>query len=532
MQRLKKAVYPLFIIALLLFSACSPADMGTAAPEQITLTVKMDGSGQGTLADKVPAENSPENAAPQGGPPNGSAPAFDGTQPEGGMPPQGGTPPDGAPGGAPPDGTQGGNPPGVPGGGPGGAPGGMDSASVPLVGVYSVDGTTLSETGKSYLASETDQSAIYVFNGGKLTLKNATISTSGGSSSSDASSFYGLNAGALAGAKSSIDISDSTVTTSGNGANGVFAGGEDALVNVTNSQIDCTGQYAHAVMATLGGTLHINNVDMSTTGASSGAIATDRGSGTITVTGGLIKTSGSNSPAIYATGDITVSNASLSSSGSEAAVIEGANSITLNSSSLISTKEDKWGVMIYQSFSGDAEGNEGDFSMTGGSLTYTSSKGPLFYVTNSTANILLKDVEVKAVSGVLVNASAGRWGKEGANGGTAVLTADKQALEGDLSADAISTLDLTLQNNTSLIGAINSENTAKEVSLTLDASSIWTVTADSYLTTITNAAGFAGTTVSNIKGSGHNVYYKTSANPDLAGKTYSLNGGGYLKPVE
>jgi len=44
-------------------------------------------------------------------------------------------------------------------------------------------------------------------------------------------------------------------------------------------------------------------------------------------------------------------------------VIEGSNSITLDDVDLSSTYEDKWGVMIYQSFSGDAEGGEGTFTL-------------------------------------------------------------------------------------------------------------------------------------------------------------------------
>ena len=67
-------------------------------------------------------------------------------------------------------------------------------------------------------------------------------------------------------------------------------------------------------------------------------------------------------------------------------MIEGANTIDLNNSTLTSSVADKWGVMIYQSFSGDAEGSEGTFTMTGGSLVYTAN-GPLFYVTNSTGII-------------------------------------------------------------------------------------------------------------------------------------------------
>jgi hypothetical protein len=89
---------------------------------------------------------------------------------------------------------------------------------------------------------------------------------------------------------------------------------------------------------------------------------------------------------------------------------------------------------------------------------------------------------------------------------------------------------MTLQKGSSLEGAINTANTAQSVNLTLDATSSWSVTADSYLTCLTDDGGISGTSVSNIKGNGHTVYYNTSACSALGGQTYPLNGDGYLKP--
>lgn len=417
---------------------------------------------------------------------------------------------------------------------PGGAvPGGSsDSSSATITAAYTLDGGTETLTGQTITASNTDESAVYVLNGGSLTLANSTITTSGETSSQDQSSFYGLNAAVLAGAGSSITMSDSTISTTGSGANGAFATGEGSSVTLTNVTINATGGGGHGVMATLGGTLTLNNVNMDTTGANSGAIATDRGSGTITATGGMVTTSGQDSPGIYSTGAITVSGATISASGAEAAVIEGANSITLNNVALSSTLEGKWGVMIYQSMSGDAEGTQGVFTMTGGSLAYTSTSGPLFFVTNSTGIITLKGVSLTAGSGLLVQAGAtDRWGNAGSNGGTVILTADGQTLAGDMAADAISTITAALQNGSSLTGAINADDTAQAVTLTLDAGSTWNVTADSHLTCLDDSGGISGTTITNITGSGHTVTYDPAVCPALAGQTYSLNGGGTLQPA-
>jgi hypothetical protein len=212
-------------------------------------------------------------------------------------------------------------------------------------------------------------------------------------------------------------------------------------------------------------------------------------------------------------------------------VIEGASSIVLNSVDLSSEAAGKWGVMIYQSMSGDAQGTQGTFTMTGGSLA--AADGPLFFVTNSIGVITLKGVDVTAASGILLKVAGGNWGNEGSNGGTAVLTADGQAVSGNLVADSISRLSITLQNGSSLSGAMNADDAAKVADVTLDATSTWNVAVDSYLTSLTLTGGISGSTIANIAGNGHTVYYDASnaANGALGGQTYSLSGGGALQPA-
>ena len=405
-----------------------------------------------------------------------------------------------------------------------------DEGLATATGAYTLDGGTATLSAETYTATEEDQSGIYVINSAELTLSDATIITSGNTSSDENSSFYGLNAGVLAAYNSTVNLTNSSITTSGTGANGAFATGNGSSVNLTNVSINATGDGGHGIMATQGGTATLTNVTITTSGAHSAPVATDRGSGTVTTTGDNITTSGTDSPCYYSTGLLTITDSVCNAIGSETAVIEGANSIILTNSALTSSIEDKWGVMIYQSFSGDAEGTNGVFTMTGGSLSNTASNGPLFYVNNSTGNITLTNVDLNAVSGTIIEAGANeRWGKSGSNGGTVILTADKQNLEGNMIADSLSTITAALQNGTAFTGAINSENTARAITLSLDESSIWTVTADSYLTCLTDAS-ISGNTVTNIVGNGHTVYYDKDTCIELGGQTYTLSGGGTLKP--
>jgi hypothetical protein len=353
----------------------------------------------------------------------------------------------------------------------GGAPGGSSTAVQPTAAALTVSGEIKTADGQTYTAADQDESAVLVSNSGNLTLTNTTVKTTGNTSSNDSSSFYGLNAAVVATAGSSVTMSDSSISTTGSGANCAFATGSGASVTLSNVKIDATGGGGHGVMATQGGTVTLKDVVITTAGANSAPLATDRGGGTVTATGGSATATGKDSPALYSTGTITVNGGTYKATGAEAAVIEGANTIILNSVDLSSTMADKWGAMIYQSMSGDASGSQGSFTMTGGSLEYSGAGGPLFYVTNTTADIALKGVTVNVASGVLLKAAAGNWGNSGSNGGTVNLTGDGQTLSGNVVADSISSVNISLTNSSSLSGSINADKTAKAARLTLDATS-------------------------------------------------------------
>lgn len=404
--------------------------------------------------------------------------------------------------------------------------GGSSTSTSTGTATYLQSGKTVTQSNQNITASNTDESAVKVTDSGTYTLSDSTITTTGNTSSMDNSSFYGLNAAILAESGSKIALSNTNVNTSGSGANGVFACGEGSTVNLSNVKINCTATGAHGVDATKAGVLNLNNVDITTSGdGASAAIATDRGGGTINVSGGTVITNGTKSPGIYSTGDITVSDATMTANASEAVTIEGENTVKATNCSLTGKKN--YGVFIYQSFSGDAEVGSGSFTMEGGSLT--AAEGPMFYSTNTTAVINLKGVTLNTASGTLLKAGADQWGTTGSNGSNVTLNADSQSLAGNVVLDNISIASLSLKNSSSLKGTVNSDNTAKSIAMTLDSTSTWNVTGNSYITNLTDA----DTTLANIDDNGYNIYYNSSdsKNSWLNGKTYTLKDGGKLIPM-
>ena len=160
--------------------------------------------------------------------------------------------------------------------------------------------------------------------------------------------------------------------------------------------------------------------------------------------------------------------------------------------------------------SGDADSGTSSFTMTGGTLT--SLSGHMFHVTNTHAVITLSGVTlVNEGSDILLSVCDDGW-SGAAN--TADLIADSQALTGTILVGDNSTLNLTLTNGSSFGGTFSGEITnAKDetvssetgtVSVTLDETSTWTLTADTWI------AEFSGNAESVI-GNGYTLYVNGTA---------------------
>jgi len=217
------------------------------------------------------------------------------------------------------------------------------------------------------------------------------------------------------------------------------------------------------------------------------------------------------SAGIYSTGTITASNATITSAIADGGVIEGSNNITLNDVTMSGEPD---GIKIYHSESGDASGFTGTLVVNGGTMTATA--GPAIYVENETAVITAENSAAFSASTNDIIASD--------DSSAVTFTATAETLTGNLVASTASTFAASLTSSTTLKGIVTN------VALTIDATSKWNVTGNSVLTTLSDASGISGTTISNITGNGYTIYYKSSLNSALGAKTFTLAGGGYLKP--
>lgn len=417
----------------------------------------------------------------------------------------------------------------------GAAPGGSSApTSYTAANTYTED-TEVS--GEAFTSTGTDENAILVEEGANVSLSDITLSReSSDSTGGDNSSFYGVGAGILA-LNGNLTITDSTIETDAAGAAGVFAYG-DGNVAVSDTTISTKQDTSGGIHVAGGGTMTAKNLTVTTEGASSAAIRSDRGGGTMDVTGGSYTSNGSGSPAVYCTADISIADATLTATGSEAVCIEGLNSLTLKNCDLTGDMPENeqndctWTVILYQSMSGDSEVGNSTFSMTGGSLT--SQNGGLFYTTNTESTFYISDVTLNNSDSddfllkCTGNSNARGWGTAGANGADCKFTADTQTMEGSIIWDSISTLEVSLTNDSVWTGAfVQDESNAGNggdgyANLSVDSSSTWLVTGDSTLSSLSCAGTIQdakGNTVT-IQGTDGTVYVEGTSSYTITVTSY------------
>ena len=370
-----------------------------------------------------------------------------------------------------------------------------------------------------YSSEKADENALLINGDIDVAISNIEVNKTGDSDGGDNTSFYGTNSAILAKSGANLTIKNITVNTDATGANGVFCYGGSATTNnssndgtevtISDSTITTTKDNSGGIMTTGGGAMKASNLTVNTAGTSSAAIRTDRGGGNVTVDGGTYTTTGQGSPTIYSTANVTVNNSDLIAKTSEGIVIEGKNSVTINNCNLTDSNTKLNGqsttyknIFLYQSMSGDAATGNSEFTANDSKII--TNKGDTLYVTNTTAIINLSNNTIinNDSTGNFLRVQKDSWGNSGSNGGDVILTLNNQEATGNIVIDEISTLDMTMKENSYYEGIINGDNSAKSIKLKLDKTSKIKLTGDCYITELEDS----DTTYSNIDFNGHKLY--------------------------
>ena len=398
---------------------------------------------------------------------------------------------------------------------PGGMPGGgANTQTFDYTGTYEgvlvADGEEVTSSDETAEATASDQNAALTENGGSLTITNDTLTKSGDDTNGDNCNFYGVNSILTAVGEDSVaTVSNSSLSASSEGSNGIFAT-DNATVYASNSSISTTAGNSRGLDATYGGTIIANAMGIETQGDHCAATATDRGGGNVSVTNSTLATNGSGSPIAYSTGDIELSNVTGTATGSQLVGMEGLNTVLISDSTLTSSNTSTTGsdpvangIIIYQSTSGDAEATTGEtatFKASDSTLSSAIESGTMFYLTNTSANVVLENTDLDFDSDaadllMAVGNDSNNWGNAGSNGATVTFTGLGENLSGDIVADTISSADVYLLDNTTWAGATSIEENANgstseaPITINVDGTSTWVVTGDCTVSALNVADG-------------------------------------------
>jgi len=397
-----------------------------------------------------------------------------------------------------------------PGGGggrpPGGMRGGRDNSSRAPEGAYYKlsDGSSIVSDSETFATDSSDYNVVQVTNG-TLTLNNGTVIKKGDSKAGngDATSFYGTNSAVYASGKDSkIIMKAGSIDTDAQGSNAVFAT-NGATIEVTGTKIRCHKTVSRGLHATYGGIINAYDIDIITDRATSSTIATDRGGGYVTVTGGIATAKGDHCAVLYSTGVITANKLTGLAEQGEIAIVEGDNEVIINDCDM-TAGSDKRAMMMLQSGSGDADGVNAKITVNNSRLTVQGASTPLLEVpTLNRGTLTLTDVTLDVPSGVLMLVDYNTQWRTYGGIGNLILQTTKQSWEytGSVAADGYSTANVTVGNNVTWKGANDSAKTAKVSSVTIEKGGKWILTTDSYVTTLNNN----GT----IDRNGHSLTYTT-----------------------
>lgn len=397
------------------------------------------------------------------------------------------------------------------------------------------------------ISKEDNKSVIQVSNKAKYNATNLELTKESGKSTDfDSSTLYGLNSTFIAKEGSEIFLEDSKLSSSISYSSAFFATGLETTATLNNVELSTDKDNSSALNASSEAKIDISNSEIKTKGNNSAAIKTLDANSLININDSTIITEGQNSTLLYSKGKIEALNIK-GTSNSYLAIIEDRNSLELTNANLITNGQDKTineylgAFLIYSQESASASNN-----YTSAKLDIIDSiieinkdsswydKTPLFYLTNTEANINITNTTLNYGSDILLKAVANsEYGDIGDNAASVTLTATDQELTGEIIVDSNSKVRLNL-NNSTYEGKINVDNLSANVDVTFDYDSRWELTGDSYINIlqITKTDYLRKNVRKYIRSNGYNVYYNSANNEWLEGRTYNLQGGGKLIPLE
>ncbi|WP_126282365.1 autotransporter outer membrane beta-barrel domain-containing protein [Burkholderia stagnalis] len=273
------------------------------------------------------------------------------------------------------------------------------------------------------------------------------------------------------GANSAIALAGTRIAATGAGSDGLSSTGAGARISADAATVVTTAgdEAAGFAVSGVGSTLTAAGTAVATAGRNAAAIVIDGGSATLA--SATIRTTGAQADGLVARagGRIADTGSSVVSAVGNGATADSGGVLTLMNTALTGATA---GIATSDTL---ANGATNRVAVDGGSVTSTT--GPAFAANGGTADIAVRNAtRVTAGNGTLLSL---------ANGSNVRFAASAANLAGDIVSDATSIGNVFLANGTTLTGAID------PVALTIDGTSTWNITANSTLSSLSNAGTVA-----------------------------------------
>ena len=373
------------------------------------------------------------------------------------------------------------------------------------VGTLMADGEEVSSEGETIENSTADDNAALAKNAGTLRLTDDDIVKTGDATDENSSLFYGVNAAVLATNEGSLVVMNGgTIDATGYGANAVVAT-DSGTVYLANVDIHTNAVTCHGVDSTYAGTIIADGLNIHTETTRSGAVATDNGGGTVSITNSTIEANGDAAPLVYSTGDIQLYNVTGTATGSQIGVIDNMNTLMAYKCDLTTTFETENGnaFNIYKSTiitGGSMTGERATLQLVQSKITSEIGAGTVISVKGNDVDAYIAQTEfvhdTENISFINVAAGSTLTGGD-ASPSSANVTLQQETVAGDIISDNASTVVVWFTDNSEWTGAASIVDpsadgvTAAEapISFNVDETSTWVVTADSTVTNLNVANG-------------------------------------------
>lgn len=261
-----------------------------------------------------------------------------------------------------------------------------------------------------------------------------------------------------------------------------------------NGTYAASGTDENALLLENGGKLALTGANVNKLGEASGDPSDGRNAAIVAVKGGALTMTG---------GSVTTNGL-----GAYGAFVSGGDASFVSDGAYLSTSG--------ASSAGIAAADGAAVVFSNGTIATEGSDAPCLLL--SGGGVTLVNTKLSVKSGAVVSVPSG----------DARLALDGTALAAAPVIGDGATLWIELKNGASLFGTFGDSLPAR-ASVSLDASSTWTLDADANVSIFLNADAAHQNIVSN----GHSIFYDSSAeqNAPLGNNTYALPGGGYLTPM-